>query len=158
MWKPALPLSSGQPAHRGLLTPADKPYPAAALAAFKGAASPRKVVPGCSGYSRSGAPSARLSRLRALTAWRACRRGWVFFPFAARSPLPAEAGFAHCGELEVKNRCSHIIFLFNYCLCKKRMSVKINYSILLDQDELLTNFNCGFYGDAVAQHLINLSK
>lgn len=38
------------------------------------------------------------------------------------------------------------------------MSVKINYSILLDQDELLTNFNCGFYGEAVAQHLINLSQ
>lgn len=36
--------------------------------------------------------------------------------------------------------------------------MKINYSILLDQDELLTNFNCGFYGEAVAQHLINLSK
>lgn len=38
------------------------------------------------------------------------------------------------------------------------MSVEINYSILLNQDELLTNFNCGFYVEAVAQHLINLSK
>lgn len=38
------------------------------------------------------------------------------------------------------------------------MSVEINYSILLDQDELPTNFNCGFYGEAVAQQLINLSK
>lgn len=41
---------------------------------------------------------------------------------------------------------------------KKHMNVEINYSILLDHDELLTNFNCGFYGEAVAQHLINLSK
>lgn len=38
------------------------------------------------------------------------------------------------------------------------MSVEINYSILLEQDELLTNFNWGFYVEAVAQHLINLSK
>lgn len=38
------------------------------------------------------------------------------------------------------------------------MSVEINYSILLDQDELLTNFNCGFYVQSVAQHHVNSSK
>ena len=41
---------------------------------------------------------------------------------------------------------------------KKHMSVDINYSVLLDQDELPVNFNCGFYVEAVAQHLINSNK
>lgn len=34
------------------------------------------------------------------------------------------------------------------------MSVEINYSILLDQDELLTNFNCGFYVELLDSLLI----
>lgn len=41
---------------------------------------------------------------------------------------------------------------------KKKPSVEINYSILLEQDELLTNFNYGFCVEAVAQHVINLGK
>lgn len=36
--------------------------------------------------------------------------------------------------------------------------MEINYSILLEQGELLTNFNPGFYGESVAQHLINVGK